>query len=159
MQADGVTAMGGLYVVCGVKQKGRETRAGFRTIRPAPLFIDNVDVSLYDNFMMKNALAEKIPATFLEYLANNPEAHVVAIVRCQALRPDYVSAAENAGLVVERELRLIRGLVVRGCAKGLLKLSEESWVLRVEPDESVHTMRLEASNESNKNTPRTQADH
>lgn len=107
--------------------------------------IDNVDTSLYDDFMLKNDKIDKIPTAFLDYLMDNPEAHVVAIVRCQELRPDYMTAAESAGLAVERELHLIRGMVVEGCASDLLQLSEESWVLRVDPDESVHTMRLEAS--------------
>lgn len=104
------------------------------------MLIDNSDVSLYDVFTMKNDRADKMSAAFFEYLTGNPEANVVAIVRCQELHPDYVAAAEIAGLAVERQLRLIRGLAVKGCARDLLKLSEESWVLRVEPDESVHTL-------------------
>ena len=98
-------------------------------------------MSLYDDFAMKNALSGKMPATFLDYLLCNPEAPVTAIVRCQELHPDYVAAAEILGLAVERQLRLIQGLAVQGYASDLLKLSEESWVLRVDPDESVHTMR------------------
>ena len=113
-------------------------------MRPAPTLIDNVEMSLYDDFTMKNDETGKIPAAFLNYLTENPAASVAAIVRCQELHPDHVAAAELAGLDVERELRLIRGLVVRGCASDLMKLSEESWVLRVEPDEPVHTMLLEA---------------
>ena len=98
-------------------------------------------MSLYDDLVMRASLIGKIPTDFLDFLLGNPEASVAAIVRCQELHPDYVAAAEVAGLVVERQLRLIHGLAVHGYASDLLKLSEESWVLRVEPDESVHTMR------------------
>ena len=90
---------------------------------------------------MKTSLSGKLSANYLNYLLGNPEVSVTAIVRCQELQTDYVVAAETAGLVVERRLRLIQGLAVHGYAGDLLKLSEESWVLRVEPDESVHTMR------------------
>ncbi|HEY53813.1 MAG TPA: hypothetical protein G4N94_10180 [Caldilineae bacterium] len=94
---------------------------------------------------MKASVVDKFPPDFLDYLLSNPEAPVAAIVHCQDLHPDYVAAAQTAGLVVERQLRLIRGLAVQGCANDLLKLSEESWALRVEPDQPVHSMRLEAS--------------
>ena len=90
---------------------------------------------------MRDSLIDKFPTDFLGFLLGNPEAPVAAIVRCQKLHSDYVVAAETADLVVERQLRLIQGLAVRGYACDLLKLSEESWVLHVEPDESVHTMR------------------
>ncbi len=108
--------------------------------RPRRGPIDNVDMSLYDDFVMRVSLISKFPADFLGFLLGNPEVSVAAIVRCQELHPGYVSAAETTGLVVERQLRLIQGLAVRGYACDLLKLSEESWVLRVEPDEFVHTM-------------------
>ncbi len=98
-------------------------------------------MSLYDNFVMRASLIDKFPTSFLDFLLCNPEVSVTAIVRCQKLQTDYVIAAEAAGLVVERRLRLIQGLAVLGNAGDLLKLSEESWVLHVEPDESVHTMR------------------
>jgi hypothetical protein len=94
---------------------------------------------------MNDNLYDKISASYLDYLISNPEAHVGAIVRCQALRPDYVSAAERSGLIVARQLRLLQGLVVEGRAANLLALSEKSWVLSIEPDEPVHTMRQERS--------------
>jgi hypothetical protein len=102
-------------------------------------------MALYDNFVMKASLTGKFPTDFLDFLLGNPEASVAAIVRCQELHPDYVAAAETVGLVVVRRLRLIQGLAVQGYASDLLKLSEKSWVLGVEPDEPVHTMRQEAS--------------
>ena len=98
-------------------------------------------MALYDDFVMRTSLIEKFPTDFLDFLLGNPEVSVAAIVRCQELHPGYVAMIETAGLVVERQLRLIHGLAVQGYARDLLKLSEESWVLRVEPDESVHTMR------------------
>lgn len=91
--------------------------------------------------MSKDPLSNKISDDFLIYLLDNPDERIAAIVRCLELNTGYVVATEAVGLTVSRELRLINGLAVEGAASSLLVLAYESWVLRVEPDEPVHTMR------------------
>lgn len=96
---------------------------------------------MYDDFIMKDSLSNKISDDYLIYLLDNPDVRVAAIVRFLELKTDYVVATETVGLTVSRQLRLINGLAVEGAASCLLSLAYESWVLRVEPDEPVHTMR------------------
>jgi len=91
--------------------------------------------------MSKDSLNSKISNDFLIYLLNNPDERIAAIVRCLELNTEYVAETEAVGLIVSRELRLISGLAVEGAASSLLVLARASWVLRVEPDEPVHTMR------------------
>lgn len=90
---------------------------------------------------MNTALAAKIPPHFLATLKSDPDASVCAIVRCERLSPDFLTAAVAAGLTVSRQLRLIRGLAVAGSARNLLELANAPWVLRIEPDQPIHTMR------------------
>lgn len=103
--------------------------------------IDNADTSLYDALMSKDSLSNKFADDFLIYLLDNPDDHIAAIVRTLELKTDYVVETEAVGLVVSRELRLISGLAVEGAANSLIVLARSSWVLRVEPDEPVHTLR------------------
>lgn len=103
--------------------------------------IDNAVTPLYDAFMPKDFLSSKIADDFLIYLLDNPDERIAAIVRCLELNAEYVAATEALGLTVCRELRLISGLAVEGAACSLLTLAQASWVLRVEPDEPIHTMR------------------
>ena len=91
--------------------------------------------------MSNDPLSRKISDVFLIYLLDNPDEHIAAIVRCLEMNADYVVATEAVGLTVCRELRLISGLAVEGAASSLLSLAYESWVLHIEPDEPVHTMR------------------
>lgn len=81
----------------------------------------------------------KFPSAFEAALRGQPQSDFAAIVRCDRLDSAYVTAAEALGLRVVRRLRLIRGLAVEGQAAALLKLAEAPWVLRIEPDQPVHT--------------------
>lgn len=85
-------------------------------------------------------LSNKIAPDYLAYLQANPDAQIAAIVRCDALDAGYIVEAERKGLIVSRQLKLIRGLAVEGRAGDILALAEAPWVLSIEPDQSVHTM-------------------
>lgn len=87
--------------------------------------------------------SSKLSPAFDAALRDQPEALVAAIVRADRLDRAYVTEAEALGLTVNRQLRLIRGLAVEGQASALLKLAEAPWVLRIEPDQPVHTTATE----------------
>lgn len=89
---------------------------------------------------MVSDLNTKLSRSFLEALQAEPEADIAAIVRCDRLEPDYEAETEAAGLVIKRRLRLVHGLAVQGRAADLLGLASASWVVRIEPDQPVHTL-------------------
>ncbi len=85
----------------------------------------------------------KFTPVFLAALLADVDAQVAAIIRCDQLSPTVATATEAAGLAIVRTLRLIRGLAVVGRAGALLQLSSAAWVLRIEPDQPVHTTHRE----------------
>jgi len=89
---------------------------------------------------MASDLDAKLSRAFLEVLRAAPDADIAAIVHCDRLEPDHEAEAEAAGLVIRRRLRFVRGLAVQGRAADLLGLASASWVVRIEPDQPVHTL-------------------
>ncbi len=90
---------------------------------------------------MNTSASTKIHADFLRLLRANPQEKVAAIVRCARLDPQYETALQQGGLRGIRPLRLIKAYAVEGKAEDILALSRQKWVIGIEPDQSVHTMR------------------
>ncbi len=82
----------------------------------------------------------KFDPAYLIYLQDHPQETVAAILRCERLDPAFEQELLQAGLHVHRKLRLIRGYAVEGCAFHLIEIAGAPWVLRIEPDQTVHTM-------------------
>ncbi len=82
----------------------------------------------------------KLDPDYLIYLQTHTQETVAAIVRCERLDPVFDKELQQVGLHVHRRLRLIRGFAVEGRASHLLEIAKASWVLRIEPDQTVHTM-------------------
>ncbi len=91
-------------------------------------------------FLMVLDPTTKFSRAFLEALQAEPDADIAAIVRCDHLEPAHEVEAEAAGLVVRRRLRLVQGLAVQGRAVDLLSLASATWVVRIEPDQPVHSL-------------------
>jgi len=89
---------------------------------------------------MEGPIDTKFPPDYLSFLQANPDEQVDAILRCSYVDAALCQEVEDAGMVVTRQFRLITGMAVQGRACDLVALADASWVLRVEPDQPVHTM-------------------
>ncbi|NOX60811.1 MAG: hypothetical protein GXP42_02515 [Chloroflexi bacterium] len=91
--------------------------------------------------MTSSSSGDKLSPSFRQALEADPQARVSAIVRCKEWNNACQADLKSRGLTVRRRLRLIRGMAVEGRARELLQLAEAPWVLRIEPDQPVHTWR------------------
>jgi len=73
-------------------------------------------------------------------LERNANALVDVIVRVKDDPQTYVQKLESRGLTVRHTYSLISALALRGKASAALALAQESWVVSIEADKSVHTM-------------------
>lgn len=90
---------------------------------------------------MNTSASAKIHADFLRFLRTNPQEQVAAIVRCSRLDPQHEAVLQQSGFRGVRPLRLIKAYAVKGKAEDILALSRQKWVIGIEPDQPVHTMR------------------
>ena len=69
-----------------------------------------------------------------------PQAQVCVIVHVQGDPRQYVGAIGRLGLSVIRAFRLTNTIAAHGLACCALDLLNESWVRKVEPDQTITTM-------------------
>lgn len=74
-------------------------------------------------------------------LKRDPQALVDLIVRLKDAPDKRAADFKARGLAVRRTFTLISAVAVQGPAATMLALANESWVLSVEEDKSVHTLR------------------
>lgn len=74
-------------------------------------------------------------------LKRDPQALVNLIVRLKDAPDAHVADLKARGLVVRRTFTLISAIAVQGPAATLLALANEAWVLSIEEDKTVHTLR------------------
>ncbi len=81
-----------------------------------------------------------ITPDLVKKLQREPNATVNLIVRLVDSPEVHVADAQAKGLQVQRTFSLISAMAVRGTAAAALALMNESWVVSVEEDKSVHIM-------------------
>jgi hypothetical protein len=74
-------------------------------------------------------------------LKRDPQALVKLIVRLKDAPDKRIADLKARGLDVRRIFTLISAVAVQGSAETFLALANESWVLSVEEDKPVHTLR------------------
>jgi hypothetical protein len=84
---------------------------------------------------------QKIDSALHGKLAADPQQSVALIVRTDGAPTPYLPRLAELGLQVGHQFRLVPGVSVTGSAAAALLLLEESWVLKVEEDRPVRTMR------------------
>ncbi len=80
---------------------------------------------------------DKIDPTWEHSLRTRPEAEVDVIVRTTSPPPDDPATWEERGLHLRTTFTLVPGVAVTGPAREVLKLLDEPWVIRIEPDREV----------------------
>jgi hypothetical protein len=81
--------------------------------------------------------------TFEERLQSNPTQRVDIIVRTVDDPRKRVSQVAAHGLSIRHTYSLIKALAATGLGMSVLRLADESWVKKIEPDEEVRTMKGE----------------
>ena len=82
----------------------------------------------------------KTSPDLLRVLQEQLQAEAAVIVHVDGDPAQYVAAVEQLGLSVKRTFRLTRTIAVRGLAQDVLSLLEQSWVTKVELDQTITTM-------------------
>jgi hypothetical protein len=83
----------------------------------------------------------KIEGVLRQKLAADPEQRVALIVRTDGDPTPHLPRLAELGLQVGHQFRLIPGVSVTGSAASALLLIEEAWVIKIEEDRPVTTMR------------------
>ena len=78
---------------------------------------------------------------FKKKLESNPNAVVSVIVRVQKESSAYVQQVQARNLTVRHAYTLIPALALRGPASAVIALAQEGWVVSIEEDRVVHTMK------------------
>jgi hypothetical protein len=81
-------------------------------------------------------------------LQRNPRAAVNLIARLQNEPSDYRAALEARGINVRRTFSLIAAIAIECKASAALALAKETWVVSIEEDKSVHTMKPQGRSKS-----------
>lgn len=81
----------------------------------------------------------KVSPSLVEEWQQNPERPVAAVVHTRGEPNVHVSAVEELGLSVVRTFRLTHTMAVRGPARSMLSLLDQSWVDKVELDQTIRT--------------------
>ena len=82
----------------------------------------------------------KIDSAWEQTLRAQPDAEVHAIVRTTSPPPDDPAEWQQRGLRLRHTFTLMPGVAVSGPARAVLKLLDEPWVVRVEPDREVRAL-------------------
>lgn len=82
-----------------------------------------------------------IAPELLSKLELNPNTTVNLIVRLKDDPSAHIAEVQASGLVVRYTYSLISAIAVQGKAAICLELASKPWVLSIEEDKSVHTMR------------------
>jgi hypothetical protein len=82
----------------------------------------------------------KIEREFKTELESNPVARVRVIVRTRGDPRQLAGQIIGHGLAVRHTYSLIRAVAAEGLASAVLKLADEPWVEKIEPDREVRTM-------------------
>ena len=84
---------------------------------------------------------DKIDSVLHQKLAADPEQPVSLIVRTDGDPSPYLPRLAELGLKIGHQFRLVPGVSVTGSAGAALSLIEEKWVVSIEEDRPVKTMR------------------
>jgi hypothetical protein len=82
----------------------------------------------------------KIKQDFLRRLQEDPQRSVNVIVTITSDPMAQMAQVEAKGLTVTRTFSLTPMLAATGPAEAVMELAIEPWVVRIEPDEAVHTL-------------------
>jgi len=84
---------------------------------------------------------DKIDSVLRQKLAADPERSVALIVRTDGDPSPHLPRLAELGLKVGHKFRLVPGVSVTGPAEAALLLIEQKWVISIEEDRPVTTMR------------------
>jgi hypothetical protein len=84
---------------------------------------------------------DKIDSVLRQKLAADSEQSVALIVRTDGDPSPHLPRLAELGLQVGHQFRLVPGVSVTGSAGAALLLIEEEWVIKIEEDQPVTTMR------------------
>ena len=82
----------------------------------------------------------KVSPNLLRVLQEQSQSEVAVIVHIDGDPAQYVTSLGQLGLSVVRTFRLTHTVAARGLARDVLSLLDQSWVTRVEPDQTITTM-------------------
>ncbi|MFQ5856943.1 MAG: hypothetical protein ACE5LU_15120 [Anaerolineae bacterium] len=88
-------------------------------------------------------MAEIIDTKFRERLESDPTQRIDVIVRTVDDPRGRVPQVTAHGLHVRHTYSLVKALAATGLGMSVLRLSDEPWVEKIEPDEEVRTMKGE----------------
>jgi hypothetical protein len=69
-----------------------------------------------------------------------PQSRVSVIVHTEGEPTEYVERIQGMGIDVIRIFRLTRTVAAQGAAQDILDLLDETWVVKIEPDQPVSIM-------------------
>jgi hypothetical protein len=82
----------------------------------------------------------KASPDLLRVLQRQSQTEMAVIVHVDGDPAQYVTAIAQLGLSVVRAFRLTHTIAARGLAQDVLSLLDQSWVTKVEPDQTITTM-------------------
>jgi hypothetical protein len=82
----------------------------------------------------------KVSPDLLRVLQEQSQSQVAVIVHVDGDPAQYVTSLGELGLSVARAFRLTRTIAARGLARDVLSLLDQSWVTKVELDQTITTM-------------------
>jgi hypothetical protein len=82
---------------------------------------------------------QKIPARLRQEMESNPDKTFDVILHVTQVDDERVSAIERAGCSVRHKTTIIPCVSVTAPGRTILSLLGESWLVKVEPDQPVHT--------------------
>jgi hypothetical protein len=82
----------------------------------------------------------KASPDLLRVLQGQLQAKVAVIVHVDGDSAQYATMLEQLGMSVVRIFRLTNTVAVRGLAQDVVSLLDQSWVSKVEPDQTMTTM-------------------
>jgi hypothetical protein len=83
----------------------------------------------------------KVDPELEQTLKRAPQTDVAVIAHVQGDPAQYTSAIEALELAVVRVFRLTNTLALRGPARCVLQLADQSWVSKIESDQRITTAR------------------
>lgn len=84
---------------------------------------------------------EKIPLALQKQMAGAPDQKMFLLLHVSETGPGQLAEIKRAGYVVHQQTSIIPCYAVSGPGRGLQALAKEAWLVKVEEDSDVKTMR------------------
>ncbi|MBN1935774.1 MAG: hypothetical protein JW934_13985 [Anaerolineae bacterium] len=83
----------------------------------------------------------KAKPEWIEQWQAAPQETIAVIIHVDGDPRDYVPHLKSEGLSVTRAFRLTQTIAVTGSAQHFLDLLQSPWIVKIEPDQAITTMR------------------